>query len=96
MDGGRRGEVLEAWYHDQLRKEAKPLTPEWERQLGVRVDRVFIQRMKTRWGSCNPGSHAIRLNKDLAKKPRECFEYSIHPAKAAGAECRRWAGDHRF
>ena len=76
-DEGRRGEVLEAWYRDQLREEAKPLTAEWERRLGVRVDRVFIQRMKTRWGSCNPASHAIRLNTDLAKKPRECLEYIL-------------------
>ena len=77
MDKGRRGEVLEAWYRDQLREEAKPLTAEWERRLGVRVDRVFIQRMKTRWGSCNAASHAIRLNTDLAKKPRECLEYIL-------------------
>ena len=77
MDEGRRGEVLEAWYREQLREEAKPLTAEWECRLGVRVDRVFIQRMKTRWGSCNPASHAIRLNTDLAKKPRECLEYIL-------------------
>lgn len=77
MDEGRRGKVLEAWYRDQLREEAKPLMAEWERRLGVRVDRVFIQRMKTRWGSCNPASHAIQLNTDLAKKPRECLEYIL-------------------
>lgn len=77
MDEGRRGEVLEAWYRDQLREKAKPLTAEWERRLGVHVEHVFIQRMKTRWGSCNPASHAIRLNTDLAKKPRECLEYIL-------------------
>lgn len=77
MEEGRRGEVLEAWYRDQLREEAKPLVAEWGRRLGVRVERVFIQRMKTRWGSCNPASHAIRLNTDLAKKPRECLEYIL-------------------
>ena len=33
--------------------------------------------MKTRWGSCNPRSRAIRLNTDLAKKPRECLEYIL-------------------
>ncbi len=77
MDQTRRGEVLEAWYRDQLRDKAKPLVAEWERRLGVRVQRVFIQRMKTRWGSCNPASHAIRLNTDLAKKPRECLEYIL-------------------
>ena len=33
--------------------------------------------MKTKWGSCNPGSKSIRLNTDLAKKPRECLEYIV-------------------
>ncbi|MFC0386854.1 M48 family metallopeptidase [Muricoccus vinaceus] len=77
MDADRRAEVVEAWYRDQLREEVKPLMADWERRLGVRVNRVFIQRMKTRWGSCNPISHAIRLNTDLAKKPRECLEYIL-------------------
>lgn len=31
--------------------------------------------MKTRCGSCNPVSRAIRLDTDLAKKPPECLEY---------------------
>ena len=33
--------------------------------------------MKTKWGSCNPASRAIRLNTDLAKKPPECLEYIV-------------------
>ncbi len=33
--------------------------------------------MKTKWGSCNPTSRAIRLNTDLAKKPPECLEYIV-------------------
>jgi predicted metal-dependent hydrolase len=33
--------------------------------------------MKTKWGSCNPGTRSIRLNTDLAKKPRECLEYLV-------------------
>jgi len=74
---GRRGEVIETWYRHQLREEASPLAAEWARRIGVRVDHLFIQRMKTRWGSCNPVSHAIRLNTDLAKKPRECLEYIL-------------------
>ena len=32
--------------------------------------------MKTKWGSCSQPA-AIRLNTDLAKKPRECLEYII-------------------
>jgi predicted metal-dependent hydrolase len=36
-----------------------------------------VQRMKTKWGSCNGGRRSIRLNTDLAKKPRECLEYIV-------------------
>jgi len=33
--------------------------------------------MKTKWGSCNHRARTIRLNTDLAKKPRECLEYLV-------------------
>ena len=33
--------------------------------------------MKTKWGSCNRATGCIRLNTDLAKKPRECLEYIV-------------------
>jgi predicted metal-dependent hydrolase len=45
--------------------------------MGVKLERLYIQRMKTRWGSCNPGARSIRLNTNLAKKPRESLEYII-------------------
>ena len=41
------------------------------------VSRVFVQRMKTKWGSCNPTARHIRLNTELAKKPPECLEYIV-------------------
>jgi predicted metal-dependent hydrolase len=43
----------------------------------VKVNRIFVQRMKTKWGGCNPHARTIRLNTDLAKKPRECLEYIV-------------------
>ena len=45
--------------------------------MGVKVERFFVQRMKTKWGSCSPRAGSIRVNTDLAKKPRECLEYII-------------------
>lgn len=45
--------------------------------LGVRVRRFFVQRMKTKWGGCTPAAGSIRLNAELAKKPRECLEYLV-------------------
>lgn len=68
---------LDAWYREQLKLEVPALLAKWERLMGVSVSRVFVQRMKTKWGSCNPETGTIRLNTDLAKKPRECLEYIV-------------------
>jgi hypothetical protein len=37
----------------------------------------FLQRMKTKWGSCNPKVGNIRLNTELVKKPKDLLEYII-------------------
>lgn len=73
----KKQELLEAWYREQLKVAAPPLIAKWERHMGVNVEKVFVQRMKTKWGSCNPRARTIRLNTDLAKKPRECLEYIV-------------------
>jgi len=78
---GARGEkkqaVLDGWYREQLKEAIPPLLAKWERFMGVKVEKVFVQRMKTKWGSCNPRSRSIRLNSELAKKPLECLEYIV-------------------
>jgi predicted metal-dependent hydrolase len=43
----------------------------------VIVERLFARQMKTKWRSYNPRSASIRLNTELAKKTRECFEYLL-------------------
>src|SRR6266540_546311 len=48
-----------------------------DRLVGVKVERLFVQRMKTKWGSCNHAARTIRLNTELAKKPQECLEYIV-------------------
>lgn len=70
-------EVLDAWYRQQVRDAVPALLAKWEPLLQVKVNRFFVQRMKTKWGSCTPGSAYIRLNTDLAKKPPECLEYTL-------------------
>ena len=47
------------------------------RKLGVSVTGYFLQRMKTKWGSCNHRQQHIRLNTDLVKKPKELLEYVV-------------------
>ena len=76
-DAARREELLEGWYRDELRAAAQPLIDKWQRIMAVEVQRLFVRRMKTKWGSCNPDKATIRLNTALARKPRECLEYII-------------------
>lgn len=73
----QRQDLLESWYREQVKAAAPALISKWELLLGVRVERFFVQRMRTQWGSCNPVKHTIRLNTDLAKKPPEALEYVI-------------------
>ncbi|MBK9579112.1 MAG: M48 family metallopeptidase [Fibrobacteres bacterium] len=72
-----RNEIVALWYREQVREAAQNLFAQWEPRLGVKVTKLFVQHMKTRWGSCNPDSGSIRLNTELAKKPRECLEYIV-------------------
>jgi len=74
-DNEQREEIMSAWYRGQLRESIAPFIEKWERILGVKVNGIFVQRMKTKWGSCNPKAANIRMNTELAKKPLECLEY---------------------
>ena len=73
----RRNEIVELWYRDQVREAIVPLLAKWEPVIGVKAGQIYVQRMKTRWGSCNPDTRGIRINTDLAKKPPECLEYIL-------------------
>lgn len=73
----KRQAIIEDWYRAQLKTATAELIARWEPLLGVAVAGFYIQRMKTRWGSCNSPARTIRLNTDLARKPRECLEYIV-------------------
>lgn len=67
------------WYREQIRELLPELLAKWQPILGVQVMQVFVRQMKTLWGSCNPRTGTIRLNTELAKKPKECVEYiTVH------------------
>ena len=76
-DEKKKQAILEEWYRRQLKQAAPPLIAKWEPLMGVKVERFFAQRMKTRWGSCNHSTRTIRLNSELAKKPQQCLEYIV-------------------
>lgn len=73
----KRRDLLESWYRAQLKQALPPIIASWESRLGVSVNGFYIQRMRTRWGSCNVNAATIRLNTELAKKPPECLEYVV-------------------
>lgn len=76
-DESKKQAIVEEWYRDELRKTATKLIAKWQTRLGVESERLFVQKMKTKWGSCNPARRTIRLNTELAKKPRPCLEYIV-------------------
>ena len=69
--------ILDEWYRAQLKAAVPPLIAKWAPLMHAKVGRFFVQRMKTKWGSCSPAAAGIRLNTDLARKPRECLEYIV-------------------
>jgi predicted metal-dependent hydrolase len=74
----KRQAILEEWYREQIKQAVPPLFAKWAPIIGVLVvPRLYVQRMKTKWGSCNSRARNIRLNTELAKKPRECLEYVV-------------------
>jgi len=72
-----RQDFIARWYREEIRAALPALLTVWMPRLGVRVNGVFIQQMKTKWGSCNPRAGTIRLNTEIAKKPNECLEYVL-------------------
>ena len=73
----KRAEVMHDWHKTLLHLVVPGLISKWEGKLGVCVSGYFLQRMKTKWGSCNPGKGHIRLNTELVKKPKDLLEYVV-------------------
>jgi predicted metal-dependent hydrolase len=76
-DTAKRTAIYQRWQRSLLHSAIPTLLAHWENRLGVKVTGYFLQRMKTRWGSCNYRHGHIRLNTELVKKPRNLLEYVI-------------------
>jgi predicted metal-dependent hydrolase len=75
--GAKRAEVIHEWHKALLHEVLPGLIRKWEPRLGVKVAGYFLQRMKTKWGSCNHRARNIRLNTELVKKPKDLLEYVV-------------------
>jgi predicted metal-dependent hydrolase len=71
----KRADVLHEWHKTLLHQAVSHLIEKWEPKLKVTVAGYFLQRMKTKWGSCNHKEGHIRLNTELVKKPKDLLEY---------------------
>jgi len=73
----KREAILHEWHKGLLHAAVPKLIEKWEPRLGVKVSGYFLQRMKTKWGSCNHRAGRIRLNTELVKKPKDLLEYVV-------------------
>lgn len=76
-DRSGRARVMHEWHKSLLHELVPRLIDKWQGRLGVEVGSYFLQRMKTKWGSCNHESGTIRLNTELVKKPKDLVEYVV-------------------
>lgn len=76
-DEAKRAKVIHTWHKSLLHEAVPPLIRKWEEKLKVQVQGYFLQRMKTKWGSCNHRAGHIRLNTELVRKPKHLLEYVV-------------------
>ncbi len=76
-DRNKMKDVLDEWYREQIKAAVPELIVKYSYRLKVSVDRLFVQEMKTQWGSCNHSENSIRLNTDLARRSPEYLEYVV-------------------
>jgi len=76
-DAAKRASLLHDWHKSLLHACVPDLIRKWEVRLGVKARGYFLQRMKTKWGSCNHRAKHIRLSTELVKKPKDLLEYVV-------------------
>lgn len=69
--------MLNEYYRARLKARTPDLINKWSEQIDVTASGWQVQKMKTKWGSCNIEERRILLNLELAKKPIPCLEYII-------------------
>jgi predicted metal-dependent hydrolase len=73
----KRAEIIHEWHKELLHEYIQKLIQKWEKKLDDNVEAYFLQRMKTKWGSCNTKAANVRINTELVKKPKDLVEYVV-------------------
>lgn len=69
--------LLDEYYRSRLKSKIPDIVQKWSQVTNISCDSWHIQKMKTKWGSCNIEEKRILLNLELAKKPLPCLEYIV-------------------
>ncbi|MCI3950715.1 MAG: putative metal-dependent hydrolase [Burkholderiales bacterium] len=84
IQGGGYAMILKYQLYPIAHRELAPFVSLSHRRITLTVrpgssrsKRAALQRMKTKWGSCNHRARTIRLNTELVKKPRDLLEYVV-------------------
>lgn len=72
-----RERVMTEWYRAHLKSLIPGLLKKWSPIVGKQPAAWRVQKMKTKWGSCNTAKGTISINLELAKKSPECLEYIL-------------------
>jgi len=71
------GKQYENWLREELKEIVKVKITKWEKVTKLKVKSWKIQKMKTRWGSCNKKTGNILINFELIKKSENCIDYVV-------------------
>lgn len=73
----RRAAAVQRCLGRALLEAAAELLPGRETAMGVKVERLKVRAMRSRWGSCGISSRTITLALELAQRPAESLEYVL-------------------
>jgi predicted metal-dependent hydrolase len=79
-DTDAKRKLVEKWFDKQCRELFPKIINEIYpifRKYDVPEPKLTIREMTSRWGSCQPKSGIITLNKRLIETPRSCIEYVV-------------------
>ncbi len=69
--------LLAERYRREVERALPAVVASLEERMGVHAARWQVRSMKTRWGSCTPGTRAIRINARLAAYPPAYLKFVV-------------------
>jgi predicted metal-dependent hydrolase len=69
--------LLDAFYKSLTLNLIPELIAKYQPIIGVQIQSFQVQKLKSKWGSCNIRTKEITINSNLLKKPIECLEMVI-------------------